>query len=101
MTIVEDLVSLSVSIRRTPGRLRAAALNGSSQRLDRAGIDVVRVETPEGRPNVVATVPGSGNAPRLVLLGHMDTVPWVSRGPSIPLVEWCVTARCGAEAPPT
>jgi succinyl-diaminopimelate desuccinylase len=44
-------------------------------RLEEAGLPVASVPVEPGRENLVASVPGSGERPRLVLLAHMDTVP--------------------------
>lgn len=41
---------------------------------EKQGIDVKRQWVGEGRPNVVARIPG-GDGPGLMLTGHMDTVP--------------------------
>jgi succinyl-diaminopimelate desuccinylase len=75
MSVVEDLVALVRIDSQNPGALEGRCAAWLEQRLRAASIDVHRCDTPEGRPNLVATVPGSGQAPRLVLLGHMDTVP--------------------------
>lgn len=37
--------------------------------------EVTRVETEPGRPSVAAVLPGTTGTPRLVLNGHLDTVP--------------------------
>jgi acetylornithine deacetylase len=41
---------------------------------ERAGLDVELEEAAPGRPNVIATAPGSGKGRALVLNAHMDTV---------------------------
>lgn len=41
---------------------------------ERAGLDVALEEAAPGRPNVIATAPGSGGGKTLVLNAHMDTV---------------------------
>jgi succinyl-diaminopimelate desuccinylase len=75
MTVVEDLVALIRIDSQNPGPLEGRCAAWVQERLASLAIDVRRHDTPEGRPNVIATVPGAGAAPRLVLLGHMDTVP--------------------------
>ena len=61
---------------QNPGALEAGCAAWVQDRLEQgAGLDVRRYQTAQGRPNLVATIPGTGDAPRLVLLAHMDTVP--------------------------
>lgn len=75
MSVLEDLVELVRIDSQNPGPLEGECAAWVHERLERGGLEVRRHETAAGRPNVVATVPGSGVTPRLVLLGHMDTVP--------------------------
>jgi succinyl-diaminopimelate desuccinylase len=44
------------------------------RQLEGTGCELTRVESMPGRPSLAAVVPGSGDGPRLVLNGHMDTV---------------------------
>lgn len=75
MSIVEDLVALVQIDSQNPGALEGRCAEWVAQRLRTAGIAVDWHLTGEGRPNLVAAIAGARLAPRLVLLGHMDTVP--------------------------
>ena len=75
MSVVDDLVALVRIDSQSPGALEHACAAWVRGRLQRAGITAHRHDTPAGRPNLVAAVAGTGRAPRLVLLAHMDTVP--------------------------
>jgi len=44
------------------------------RQLQGTGCELIRVESMPGRPSLAAVLPGSGDGPRLVLNGHMDTV---------------------------
>jgi acetylornithine deacetylase/succinyl-diaminopimelate desuccinylase-like protein len=58
--------------------------------LDRPGIEVHCEDVVKGRPNLVARVEGRGEAPPLVLNGHIDTAVWPdgwSHDPSDPWIE--------------
>lgn len=44
-------------------------------KLDALGFDVQLIAKHEGRPNVVATLQGSGEGPSLILNDHLDTYP--------------------------
>jgi succinyl-diaminopimelate desuccinylase len=44
------------------------------RQLERTGCELTRVESMPGRPSLAAVLEGSGDGPRLVLNGHMDTV---------------------------
>ncbi len=82
MSAAEDLVALVRIDSQNPGVLEGRCAAWLEERLQRAGIGVRRHLTPAGRPNLVAAIGGAGDAPRLVLLAHMDTVP-VGEGWSI------------------
>src|SRR5258708_8965666 len=75
MSAAEDLVALVRIDSQNPGMLEGRCAAWLEERLQRAGIGVRRHLTPAGRPNLVAAIDGAGDAPRLVLLAHMDTVP--------------------------
>jgi succinyl-diaminopimelate desuccinylase len=75
VSVLDDCVALVRIDSQNPGVLEHACAAWLQERLQRAGITARRRETPDGRPNLVAAVPGTGQAPRLVLLAHMDTVP--------------------------
>jgi succinyl-diaminopimelate desuccinylase len=43
--------------------------------LERLGFNIKVVEVVKGRPNIIATLPGEKDHPRLLYYGHMDTMP--------------------------
>jgi succinyl-diaminopimelate desuccinylase len=76
MSVVDDLVALVRIDSQNPGALEAECAAWVRQRLENGtGLRVVDYPAAPGRPNLVATVPGTGRGPRLVLVAHMDTVP--------------------------
>ncbi|WP_320671361.1 M20 family metallopeptidase [Patulibacter defluvii] len=74
-TVVRDLQQLVRIDSQSPGPQEAEVIAWLAQRLDRPGIRTRRQPVPGGGENLVFTVPGTGDAPRLVLSAHMDTVP--------------------------
>jgi acetylornithine deacetylase/succinyl-diaminopimelate desuccinylase-like protein len=57
-----------------PGReVQAAAV--LEDYLSRHGVGCRRIAKDPERPNLIATVPGSGHGPSLAFLGHLDVVP--------------------------
>jgi succinyl-diaminopimelate desuccinylase len=72
---VQDTVSMVRIDSQNPGPLEGACGAWVRRRLAQAAVPVATVSVEEGRENVVATVRGRGSGPRLVLLGHLDTVP--------------------------
>ncbi len=75
MSVLDDCVALVRIDSQNPGALEHACAAWLQERLQDAGITACRRETPGRRPNLVAAVAGTGQAPRLVLLAYMDTVP--------------------------
>lgn len=73
--VIRDTQSLVAIDSQNPGVLEQACANWVEQRLLDAGIDVQRQPVTDGRDNLIAVVPGNPEAPRLVLLAHLDTVP--------------------------
>jgi succinyl-diaminopimelate desuccinylase len=71
---IQDAVSLVRIDSQNPGELETACAAWVEHRLREARVPVTTVPVSSGRTNVVASVEG-GEAPRLVLLAHMDTVP--------------------------
>jgi succinyl-diaminopimelate desuccinylase len=57
-----------------PGTSELAMVEEIERQLAGTGCELTRVESMPGRPSLAAVVPGSGDGPRLVLNGHMDTV---------------------------
>jgi succinyl-diaminopimelate desuccinylase len=78
-----DLVRID---SQNPGVQEGAVADWVEQRLRASGLEPVRRTVESGRDNVLATVPGRGDAPRFVLAAHMDTVP-VGDGWSVPPLD--------------
>ncbi len=57
-----------------PGREEAAAFF-MAEKLRAMGFGIEFKSKTEGRPNVIGTLPGSGNGPSLILNDHLDTYP--------------------------
>lgn len=75
-SVVSDTQALIGIDSQNPGPLEAECAEWVFARLTRAGLSPQRYEVVPGRDNIVATVQGRDpDAPRLVVLGHMDTVP--------------------------
>ena len=69
--------SLSSLVRTpsvNPGMSELAMIEEIERQLGGTGCELTRVESMPGRPSLAALLPGSGDGPRLVLNGHMDTV---------------------------
>lgn len=76
----------------SPGGAEGAVAEAIAETLDQPGIEVHIEEVVAGRPNVIATVKGTGSRPPLVLNGHLDAGvhergwshdpfdPWVDNG---------------------
>ena len=73
--LVEVLQSLVRTRSVNPGIYEVEMAELVSQWLAPTGAQVHIVEMAPGRPSVAAVIEGSGDGPRLVLNGHMDTVP--------------------------
>jgi acetylornithine deacetylase len=52
----------------------AEAADACAAMLERAGLEVTRLERAPGRPSVVGVLRGAGGGPSLMLNGHIDTV---------------------------
>ncbi len=79
-TLSADYVTAILSdLVRTPSENPGAYENGVADRVARwfkgTPVEVRQVESMPGRHSVGAVLNGSGGGPRLVLNGHMDTVP--------------------------
>jgi succinyl-diaminopimelate desuccinylase len=68
---------------QNPGIQEAACGNWVFDRLKNMGLRPERSVVEGTRENILATIPGEGKAPRLVLLGHLDTVP-IGSGWTVP-----------------
>jgi succinyl-diaminopimelate desuccinylase len=73
--LVEVLSSLVATPSVNPGIYEAEMAARVMKWLEPTGAQVELVESLPGRPSVGAILEGSGGGPRLVLNGHMDTVP--------------------------
>ena len=75
-TVIADTQALIGIDSQNPGPLEAECANWVEARLNDIGLSPERHEVEPGRDNVIAQVKGANpDAPRLVILGHMDTVP--------------------------
>lgn len=73
--LMEVLDSLVRTKSVNPGISEAEMAARVSTWLEPSGAEIEIVETLPGRPSVGAVLRGSGDGPRLVLNGHLDTVP--------------------------
>jgi len=73
---VAELVGIdSVNPDLVPGAAgETEAANACAAMLERAGLEVTRLERTPGRPSVVGVLRGDGGGPSLMLNGHIDTV---------------------------
>ena len=75
-SVIRDTQKLIGIDSQNPGPLEAECADWVFSRLEGLGLSPQRYEVEPGRDNVLAQVRGSDpEAPRLVILGHMDTVP--------------------------
>ncbi len=82
-TTIADTSALVRIDSQNPGVQEAACGEWVGNRLAAAGLTPNWHEVLPGRHNLITTVPGTGDAPRLVLLAHLDTVP-VGGGWTVP-----------------
>lgn len=73
--VIEDTQALIKIDSQNPGIQESAACEWVGNRLAEMGLSAQKQNVEGGRENVIATIPGSGEAPRLVMLAHLDTVP--------------------------
>jgi acetylornithine deacetylase/succinyl-diaminopimelate desuccinylase-like protein len=74
--LTRDLIRLDTT--NPPGE-EHIAVELIERMLQDSGIDCARYENAPGRPNLVATVKGRGEAPPLLLQGHVDVVTTVNQ----------------------
>ncbi|MEA2627621.1 MAG: hypothetical protein QOJ10_81 [Chloroflexota bacterium] len=74
--LTRDLVQLDTT--NPPGQ-EHIAIDLIERILDEAGISSSRYENARGRPNLVARLKGTGDAPPLLLQGHVDVVTTVNQ----------------------
>ena len=73
--VITDTQSLIHIDSQNPGIQEQKCVEWTAQRLMSLGLQPKRTAVQPGRENLTVTIPGLGTAPRLVLLGHLDTVP--------------------------
>ncbi len=73
---IRDTASLVRIDSQNPGPQEGECATWVRERLEAAGLPVAVHRVAPGRDNLIATVPGRGERPRLVLLAHLDTVPF-------------------------
>ena len=72
VSLLRELVALDTTSERS----NAPAVDLAAQRLDRPGIELVRMPVHDGKENLVAIVGGlDGTGRGLLLAGHLDCVP--------------------------
>ena len=69
---VVDLTRALCGVRWDDPRAEGPRAEIIAGALEQAGVDVHIADVVEGRPNVIARVPGEGKRPPLVLQGHID-----------------------------
>lgn len=73
--VLDDTMALVNIDSQNPGALETACTTWLYQRLSNLGLRVTVQPVQPGRDNLIAVIQGRGDAPRLVLSAHMDTVP--------------------------
>jgi len=73
--VVSDTQSLIRIDSQNPGVQESQCSQWVKNRLSSIGLDPKDTKVAPGRENLSFTIPGRSKAPRLVILGHLDTVP--------------------------
>lgn len=73
--VIADTQSLIRIDSQNPGVQEKECTEWVGNKLADLGIAVTSQKVDGKRENLIATIPGAGTAPRLVLLAHLDTVP--------------------------
>ncbi|MFN5045256.1 MAG: M20 family metallopeptidase, partial [Bacteroidota bacterium] len=73
--VIEDTQNLIRIDSQNPGIQEEACGNWVKQRLNEMGLKTEEFVVAGNRKNILSTIPGTSGAPRLVILGHLDTVP--------------------------
>lgn len=73
--VIADTQALIQIDSQNPGVQEAACGAWVAARLKGMGLEPIITEVAPGRENLTVTVKGSTDLPRLVILGHIDTVP--------------------------
>jgi len=88
-TTIADTRSLIQIDSQNPGVQESECAEWVGNRLTGMGLSVEAQVVEGHRRNLIATIPGTGSGPRLVLLSHLDTVP-IGGGWSLPPLEGVV-----------
>ena len=73
---IVDTAAMVAIDSQNPGPLEGECADWVSRRLGEFGMVVTEQTVAPGRTNLLAKVSGAGTGPRLVLLAHLDTVPF-------------------------
>ncbi|MBM3720747.1 MAG: M20 family metallopeptidase [Actinobacteria bacterium] len=87
--VITDTQSLIRIDSQNPGIQEKECVEWVARRLEGLGFEPKRTIVQPGRENLSVSIPGQGTAPRLVLLGHLDTVP-IGAGWSLPPHEGAI-----------
>lgn len=82
-TTVADTQALIRIDSQNPGVQESACADWVEERLVGMGLEPQSQRVAGARRNVIARIPGSADAPRLILLAHLDTVP-IGSGWTVP-----------------
>ncbi|MBU1048921.1 M20/M25/M40 family metallo-hydrolase [Candidatus Bipolaricaulota bacterium] len=91
VTILQNLIRFDTT--NPPGN-EAACIDYLNDLLSSAGIETSIVSKDVARPNLVARFPGSGEAPALLLFGHVDVVTTAHQLWSVPPFEGRIQDGC-------
>lgn len=84
--VIADTQSLIQIDSQNPGIQEAKCGAWVAARLRGLGLEPKVIPVSGERENLIVTIPGQGIAPRLVMLGHIDTVP-IGSGWTVPPLE--------------
>ena len=73
--VIEDTQNLIRIDSQNPGIQEAECGSWVAQRLKNLGLNPEIITVAPHRDNLIFTIPGNPDLPRLVILGHLDTVP--------------------------
>ena len=84
--VIADTQSLIRVDSQNPGIQEAQCGAWVKDRMKKIGLQPEIITVSEGRDNLIFTLPGRKDLPRLVILGHLDTVP-IGSGWTLPPLE--------------
>lgn len=73
--VIEDTIELVRIDSQNPGALETECVGWLRRRLEEMGLEVVGQPVATGRENLISSIPGRDESPRLVISAHVDTVP--------------------------